>query len=135
MMLLSRNLLYFSSTVPTGPPQSVVAQVVDPTVFTLTWSPPVPERRNGLIQRYIVSVTELDSRTTELFNSTVERISITGRLPFRRYSYTVAAVTIGQGPFSVASIIHLPQAGMYTIVWGLKLLTHASIPGLKYHGV
>ena len=85
--------------------------MTDPTVLTLTWAPPVPERRNGLIQRYIISVTELETRTTELFNTTVESISITGRHPFYRYSYIVAAVTIGRGPYSVASIIHLPEAG------------------------
>lgn len=105
-------ILFSLIVVPTGPPQNVMTQVADPTVLTLVWSPPLPERRNGLIQHYIISVTELDTRTMEMFNTTEQSITITGRHPFYRYSYIVAAVTIGRGPYSVASIIHLPEAGM-----------------------
>ena len=112
--------LLFLPIVPTGPPQTVIAMASDPTVLTLTWSQPVPERRNGLIQHYIISVTELDTRNTELLNTTEEMISIPDRHPFYRYSYIVAAVTIGQGPFSVASIIHMPEGGTHWILMASK---------------
>ena len=71
----------------------------------------MPERINGLIRRYIVSVTELETGTTEQFFTVEDNITIRGRHPFYRYSYVVAAVTIGQGPYSASSIIHMPEAG------------------------
>ena len=116
--------IYFISVVPTGPPQSVVAQVVSPTVFTLTWSPPLPEHRNGIIQYYIISIMELETTTTELFNTTEENITVTGQHPFYRYSCTVAAVTIAEGPYSVPSTVHLPEAGMSTSVFEDNVFMH-----------
>lgn len=99
------------SLVPTGPPQNVMARIINATTLSLSWSPPVPERRNGLIQRYVVSITELETGTTQLYNSTQGSIVIGGRHPFYRYSYIVAAETIGRGPYSVASMTHMPEAG------------------------
>ena len=103
--------LCFPSLVPTGPPQNVMATAVDATTLSLAWSPPVPERRNGVIQRYTISITEMETRTTEVFNTTGESIVISGRHPFYRYSYIIAAETIGRGPYSVASLIRMPEAG------------------------
>lgn len=98
--------------VPTGPPQNVLAQSANPTTLNLSWSPPVADRRNGLIQRYTISVTELETGALEQFNTTAESFVVSGRHPFYRYSYVVAAETIGLGPYSVASVIHMPEAGI-----------------------
>lgn len=73
----------------------------------------MPEHRNGLIVRYIINITELETRTTELYNATDESIVIGGRHPFYRYSYAVTAETVGQGPYSVARITHMPEAGKH----------------------
>lgn len=109
--------------VPTGPPQNVTARIVNPTTLALSWLPPLPERRNGLVQRYIISITELETRTTQLYNSTEANIVISGQHPFYRYSYIIAAETIGRGPYSVASMVHMPEAGTISssIGWGLLI--------------
>lgn len=65
-----------------------------------------------MIQQYAISITELETQTAEMFSTMGEAIVISSRHPFYRYSYSVAAETIiGQGPFSVASMVHLPEAG------------------------
>lgn len=85
---------------------------MDPSTLSLSWLPPLPERRNGFIQQYIISITDLETGMTQLVNTT-EQITIVSDLhPFYRYSYTVAAETaVGRGPYSVVSLIHMPEAG------------------------
>lgn len=61
--------------------------------------------------RYSIRITELETRTSEQLSSTEESINITNRHPYYRYSYIVAAVTVGQGPYSAATLIHMPEAG------------------------
>ena len=90
-----------------------MGRAIDSTTLALSWIPPVAERRNGLLQRYIISTTELETGTTAFYNSTTESIVIGGRHPFYRYSYIIAAETIGRGPYSVASMTHMPEAGMH----------------------
>ena len=98
--------------VPTGPPQDITSQIVSPTTLNLSWSPPTEERRNGLIQLFTVSITELETRTLQTFTTPGESIIISNRHPFYRYSFTIAAETvIGRGPFSVTSTVHMPEAG------------------------
>ena len=82
-----------------------------PTVFNLFWTPPLTEHRNGLIRGYVIQVTELETGRIEQFNTTDKTIVIYGRHPFYRYSYVIAAESIGPGPYSVASLIHMPEAG------------------------
>ena len=70
-----------------------------------------------MIQQYTISITELETQTTEMFNATEEAIVISDQHPFYRYIYSVAAETIvGQGPFSVARMVHLPEAGKRELV-------------------
>ena len=106
------RLYYF--VVPTSSPQSVTAHVIDVTTLNISWSPPVPEHRNGLIQRYVIRVTELDTGILDQFVTTNQSIIIRGRHPFYRYNYSIAAETIGLGPYSVAKVIHMPEAGRVT---------------------
>lgn len=85
------------------------------------------ERQNGLIQRYSISVTELETGTSEEFSTVEESIAITNRHPYYRYSYQVAAVTIRQGPYSVATLIRMPEAGKER-----KLIIHHLCLSLSY---
>ena len=100
------------SAVPTGSPKNVTAQVLDPTSLTLSWAPPLTERTNGLIQRYHVRITELETGQVRELNVTETSVVVSGLHPFYQYRYIVAAVTVGVGPYSVASLVRLPEARM-----------------------
>ena len=48
---------------------------------------------------------------SQLLSTIEETILVSNLHPYYRYGYRVAAVTIGQGVFSVASFVRMPEAG------------------------
>ena len=89
----------------------MTAEAVSPSVFTLRWQPPLVEDVNGVVRRYTVNVTELETGRVERFFTTELNITLESRHPFYRYRYVVAAETVGLGPFSDPNVIHMPEAG------------------------
>ena len=89
----------------------MTAEAVSPTVFTLIWQSPLAEDVNGVVRRYTVNVTELESGEVEQYFATWLNITVESRRPFYRYRYIVAAETVGLGPFSDPNVIHMPEAG------------------------
>ena len=101
--------------VPTGPPQAVEVQPENPTTLVLSWQPPAPENRNGIILHYRVNITEME--TGKLFSYTAVNTTIFAVHtihPFYNYTCIVAAVTIGVGPYSAPSVIQMPEDGKLT---------------------
>ncbi len=66
----------------------------------MSWQPPIPEKQNGKIVSYHVSVTEQE--TGQVFvvitKSTILSYVVKGLHPFYHYNCSVAAYTIGLGP-------------------------------------
>ena len=87
-------------TAPSSPPQDVQSIHVNSTGIQLAWRPPQPSGQNGIIQHYLISVTELDTmRQLQLtFTSTFAIVS--GLHPYYTYSFTITAVTVSEGPYS-----------------------------------
>lgn len=85
---------------------------ISPTVFTLFWSPPDSEFKNGIIRGYVIQITELETGVVEEFNTTDEVIVIFERHPHYHYDSIVAAVTTEAGPYSQTSRIHMPESGI-----------------------
>ncbi len=85
---------------------------VNATSAMISWRPPHPEDQNGIIQSYTVRVVGVhtDDDFTLSINST--EISVGSLHPFYSYEFTVAAVTIAQGPFSVSVTVAMPSLGM-----------------------
>lgn len=96
---------------PGGSPQSVTAEAVSPTVFILRWQPPLAEDVNGVVRRYTVNITELETGRVEQYFTTDLNITVESRHPFYRYRFIVAAETVGLGPFNDPNVIHMPEAG------------------------
>lgn len=101
---------------PGGSPRSITAEVISPTVFVLRWQPPLMEDVNGVVRRYTVNVTELETGRVEQYFTTELNVIVESRHPFYRYRYVLAAETVGLGPFSDPSIIHMPEAGRLVIL-------------------
>ena len=91
----------------------VTLSTSDATTLVIQWQPPLDLHRNGIIRRYIVNITELDTSTLLQYFTTDLNITVPSLHPFYQYGYTVSAETIGVGPFSDTSIIHMPEAGRY----------------------
>jgi len=84
------------------------------TSFNVTWSPPPFEDTNGEIQSYTVYVTELDTGVQFVPTSTSDtQITFTGLHPYYTYQFTVAAYTIGIGPFTIPINVQLEPEGIF----------------------
>ena len=98
---------------PEAPPQRLVANATDSRTLVLGWIPPDPEDRNGIIIKYTINITELETDMPLDFvigNTTTLTVSVH---PYYRYSYIVAAQTvIGQGPYSTPpQVFRMPEDG------------------------
>ena len=112
ILVVISNLMH--SAAPTAPPENLIAIPLDSRTLHITWQPPVEEERNGIITRYVINITELDSGNEyQLENATTE-ITVQDLHPFYRYSYSVAAETVALGPFTLGSIIEMPEDGTLT---------------------
>ena len=83
----------------------------DSRTLQLSWQPPSNRSRNGIIQRYIINITELETSSSFQLETTDLFVIATDLHPYYQYSCSVAAETVGLGPFSVAVIIQLPEDG------------------------
>ena len=98
--------------VPTGYPEFITATALGPTVLYISWEPPNVEHRNGVIWRYAINITEIQTMSFETFSTTKNNFTLINCHPFYQYHYTIAAETIGLGPFSSGNVIQMPEAGV-----------------------
>ncbi len=87
--------------------------VLDPRTVNITWQPPPEDQRNGLIQSYVVVVSEVaQDADAEHTLDTEELSAVVGGLhPYRLYNCKVAAVTsAGRGVFNTTTK-RLPEDG------------------------
>ena len=91
---------------PTAAPQSFVADWITSMEVQLSWEPPPLEHQNGLIQSYTITVFEVDSNSTKEVhqNFASNTISLTGLHPYYNYIMSVAAYTVGLGPFATLTL-------------------------------
>jgi len=90
------------SDVPDGPPENLQAETINTTAILIQWTPPAPDKCNGLITSYKLSIKENDK---QVWNSNEDpeprRKLVTNLLPNRKYSMRLWAHTInGSGPAS-----------------------------------
>ena len=102
----------FLSVAPTAAPVSPSGQAVNATTIMLTWSPPPAENQNGVIRNYIINITELETGIVFRRASLSTSILVYSLHPFYRYVVTIAAVTVEQGPATVAFTVQTREDGM-----------------------
>lgn len=90
-----RNVNVMYSLIAPSVPTNVSIVEIASTYVLIIWSP--PEFPNGLIRRYIVSLT--DSRGDLILNTTSTETSanVTGLNPFTQYGVVVSAETVEVG--------------------------------------
>ena len=82
------------------------------TSFTVTWNPPPFEDTNGPILYYTVQVTEVETGQQLVSRSTSDtQITFINLHPYYIYEFTVAAYTIGIGPYTMPINIQLDPEG------------------------
>ena len=103
------------SLVPSAPPDDVTGEALSSTSIVLSWQPPAPEMQNGIIRLYNVTVWESNTGNIFISSTVYTNITVSPLHPFYTYHCSVAAVTIGIGPFSDAKEIQtLPDGKIVT---------------------
>ena len=102
------------SVVPTGVPQNLTIVAINSSSVKVSWEPPQADLRNGIIVDNIVRITGVDTEEMFVLNTGEDTgvIVVTNLHPFYTYTYSIASVTIGIGPFSPAVPFQMPQEGM-----------------------
>lgn len=92
-----------------------MGEALNSSCLVLTWMPLSEDQLNGILTGYLVNVTEAETGTLYQVSSAEEAYIFKNLHPFYRYSFIVAALTIGPGPFSEVVAVVMPQDGMYNV--------------------
>ena len=98
-------------TAPSGPPQNITALVQSSVQVVTEWKPPREEDRNGVIDHYIVNIFETETEHQSQEISILPSLTLSDLHPFYTYQVSVAAVTIGVGPYSTVTTFRMLEAG------------------------
>jgi len=92
---------------------------VTSTAFTVTWSAPPTEDHNGIIQQYLVLITEENTGTQLMIYSTTSSKTVESKvLSFNNYTIIVTAVTVNSGPFSSPVMVTTLEDGKFLPIEG-----------------
>ena len=80
------------------------ATSINPYVISLQWEQPPPVHRNGIIQYYIVYVSETNTGRSWTFYSVDPSLLVSALHPYYVYECDIAAITVGTGPFAVVTV-------------------------------
>lgn len=104
-------IIFFFLSAPIAAPQQVTV-FKNSTYLTLSWNPPPFEDTNGLIQYYIILVTELDTNTSlPPVTSFSTEITLNDLHPYYIYQCMIAAYTSAIGPYTSPVTVQLDQEG------------------------
>ena len=115
-ILTSQIFPILASIVPSDVPQNVTVQALSSTSAQLMWEPPPPDHINGIIEYYIISVTGVDTDEQLQQNINESPTTISGLHPFYKYKFSLAAYTVGPGPFSTPITLQMAEAGIYVYI-------------------
>ena len=99
------------TTAPTGSPTQVRVISFDSSTISLAWEPPPFSDRNGDIALYHLTTTEQETQTGFEYNSTTQRYTLTHLHPYYNYQISIAAETVGVGPYTSGLLQQTMQSG------------------------
>ena len=96
----------YNSTVPSSPPQNIMATSVNRASLRVSWQPSSLIHHNGMLTGYVINYTRVE--TSNMMSVTVNSETtdtISGLVAYVNYSVIVAAMNVnGTGPFSNAVV-------------------------------
>ena len=103
---------------PSGFPRSITHVPFNTRTLRLFWSPPPLQEQNGVIVKYGIRITEIETgeQRQYLTRDSTSAFVIPNLHPHYHYTYTVTAFTsAGSGPDAPFIHVQMPQDGMYSI--------------------
>ena len=117
----------FSTAVPTSAPVHLQGHAINSTAIQVQWEPPPLADQNGVIRGYFINVSVAETGSSFQLTAGINAVSISALHPFYTYIITVAAVSIGPGPYGLTLSIQTPEdgKGITKILWPvLKFLLY-----------
>ena len=114
ILILSGMMLhpYNFCLVPSSAPGEFSVTAVNSTSLLLSWSEIPPPNRNGVIQNYLIILTDMTDSEEAEYHSNSSPFTVVGLHPDYTYLARVAAVTsVDAGPFSSSVQVRLPEDG------------------------
>ena len=107
--------MYFPLTclpiVPSDAPLNPSVLILDSETVNVSWYPPAFEHQNGVIDHYVVSVTETSTNNVSEYISYSTTLHLLSLHPHYLYNIKIAAATTAQGPFTEKIVILMPEDG------------------------
>ena len=103
--------IQFHSAAPSAPPSPPVVFGTTHDSLSLNWQAPPFEETNGAIQNYVIAIHEVETGRNFTANSNTTQVTLEPLHPYYTYMCSIAAETIGRGPFSEHITVQLPEAG------------------------
>ena len=100
------------------------------TSLELRWEPLSPHDANGWIRSYTIHCTELETERKFEESSTENETEITVRElhPYYTYNCSVAAVTVGRGPFSDPVVNRTLEDGGFSAITVCQYISLSPYP-------
>ena len=89
--------------------------IIASTSFYIEWDPPSYEDQNGVIQYYVIGVTEVETGIVYQYTEYSTYITVLSLHPAYTYQFSIAAYTVGLGPFSEFFNITLAEEGLFNL--------------------
>ena len=105
-------VLHGSIAAPSSAPVRLQGTAVSSTIIRLKWEPPALADQNGVIRSYLINISVIENGVYFQLTSQTNAQNISGLHPYYTYTLTVAAVTIGPGPYGLVLTVKMPEDGM-----------------------
>ena len=105
--------IQFHSAAPSAPPSPPVVFGTTHNSLSLNWQAPPFEETNGAIQNYVIAIHEVETGRNFTTTSNTTQVTLEPLHPYYTYMCSIAAETVGIGPFSEHITIQLPEAGQF----------------------
>ena len=118
------HLLFFicPPIVPSGVPRDLVAVVISSSAVNLSWQSLLPEEQNGIIIRYVVDVTTVETGEGFELVSVLHKLTVNSLHPHWTYIFTVSGETsVGVGPPSLAVTASTLEDGKSVVLFIMDL--------------
>ena len=103
--------------VPSSPPVGLSVIALTAEDLLVSWQAPPKELQNGVIRFYTIRLLTVATETLTFQNSSLLNVTIESLHPHFEYKISVAANTVGLGPYSPEMIVIMPESGLITLLF------------------
>ena len=103
--------VYCVFVAPSSAPSITTSFAVDSSTVALQWTPPPVEDHNGIIRKYLINATALQTGVSTITETTGTTGIVVSLIPSFTYVFSVSAYTVKAGPYTPLITISLPEDG------------------------